>query len=78
MEIRHRQNNGRFYSKSLRCKFQRVLLGYIIILLSYILAICNNGCNHGRCIRPSVCSCNLGYRGSTCNEGSLMKHFIVS
>ena len=47
-------------------------------LWSHILAICNNGCVNGRCTRPNVCTCNQGYRGSTCREGLLVKVFVFS
>ena len=39
----------------------------------YILAICNNGCSNGRCTGPNVCTCNQGYRGSTCAIRKLLK-----
>ena len=39
----------------------------------YILAICNNPCIQGRCARPNVCTCNQGYRGSTCAIRKLFK-----
>ena len=42
-------------------------------ILLYILAICNNGCSNGTCTRPSVCTCNQGYRGATCAIRKLFK-----
>lgn len=29
---------------------------------------CANGCNHGQCTKPEICSCNSGWMGEFCNE----------
>ena len=40
--------------------------------------MCNSGCVNGNCTRPNFCTCNQGYRGSTCSEGLLVKCFALS
>ena len=47
-----------------------------LFLWSHILAICNNGCLNGNCTRPNVCTCNQGYRGSTCATRRLLKCYV--
>lgn len=42
----------------------------------YVLALCNNGCNYGRCTRPNICTCNQGYHGPTCVTRTPLKSSV--
>ncbi|XP_071039062.1 multiple epidermal growth factor-like domains protein 10 [Parasteatoda tepidariorum] len=30
--------------------------------------VCVNGCGHGKCVSPNVCSCEAGWKGVTCSQ----------
>lgn len=31
-------------------------------------AVCDQGCQHGKCLRPGYCTCEDGYKGRACDE----------
>ncbi len=37
---------------------------------SELVAICTSSCLNGNCTLPDTCTCNIGWEGSTCIEGS--------
>ena len=39
--------------------------------LIFLLALCNQGCVHGKCIGVGVCRCDLGYFGPSCDRGPI-------
>ena len=32
-----------------------------------VLAVCQGGCNNGKCLQPNVCVCYTGYSGPGCH-----------
>ena len=46
--------------------------------MNYVIfnsAICSQGCFHGSCTSPGYCSCDSGWTGTACNEGTLAFSF---
>lgn len=36
-------------------------------------AVCDQGCQHGKCLRPGYCTCEDGYKGRACDEAVCSK-----
>mmetsp|Transcript_32770 Transcript_32770/g.45495 ORF Transcript_32770/g.45495 Transcript_32770/m.45495 type:complete len:528 (+) Transcript_32770:486-2069(+) len=36
-------------------------------------AVCDQGCVHGKCLRPGYCTCQDGYKGRSCDEPVCLK-----
>lgn len=49
-------------------------------ICSFLSAVCRPDCkNRGRCVKPNVCECPIGYSGPTCEEGGICaRHFLLS
>ena len=42
---------------------------YVTHVYVYV-AICQSECVHGECTAPNKCTCDLGWKGFTCNKGT--------
>ena len=40
--------------------------------------MCKEGCAHGSCILPGICSCEEGWKGLTCAEGEVVTIKLMS
>ncbi len=48
-------------------------------VLSYLLALnCDPDCVNGNCTTPGFCSCDAGWRGTTCEDGNVFCSLYVA
>ncbi len=52
-----------------------IIFDYYFLFNEYAIifsvAICSPECVNGDCVSPNTCDCDVGWTGSTCNEGEL-------
>ena len=39
--------------------------------MKMFLAQCSQGCTHGSCTSPNVCTCSAGWNGTSCATGNM-------
>ena len=39
--------------------------------MKMFLAQCSQGCTHGNCTSPNVCTCSAGWNGTSCATGNM-------
>lgn len=57
-----------FNSSFLSCGVHCVLCARLFLSLC-LAAVCQRPCKHGTCVKPNVCLCNKGWKGSSCRKG---------